>query len=1599
MIEKMTLEQFQQIKNQLAQLIKEINDTLEAHKGDESYNDSETIAMFLNLYFKIQNQLLEYDLSAIPFEAWQGFQIFSDETHRADFSKTHANIDFDLVGYVENVNFKGCNVRNLEKIYRLNSNDFDEETRKNNPALFLSDSFDEEFKKKYDQRSLTIEDLANLSLEQIEEITKKTAYRRHMKDSGDTNLIIDTLGLSKTLELYRYSKEEYEAIKDILNFDVEHSNTGAVFLPLEFVQQLKTANVSELKRICFDYTKQKIINDQISYKGEYPKLFIKENPDLFLENTNVPPEIKQRFFKKNLNVQDLLNYPEAFQSIPVDNFMMSEERKISGFFKENYGPGKFQELVQKHPDVFKRIAQTYQFDKFSQFLEKRKDAESAFIIAVKKYFLEYGQPEQYTTIRDGQTIYEIPDWLSSMNFQSIGRINTLEDLLNSNDSVIVYDKDQRYLLDTLGIENIKRLDRETFFFTRQGHKDKTDLELFDIITHFFRLNNSSSIKAEYDIDFQHGNLPYEEFEPEFAKLVVAMRNSIVGRFNINQGFEYMNEEFQKKYPELFIDNNAHFPLKEKFYSNSITAGFLHNKEEYLPFLRSKNLSTTLNTNIKVMVSDQQDGTGKEANQTMDFIELYSKRHGNENMLRLLIKYGELLDDLTVLCTNQELNNKEEIEKCVRRALYNKVVFNPKLSLVSLARDPKMKEEYPDLNLGNDAPKRLKFMFYRRELSTTLLRNFPAYLDNFKTANILFGFQDKRLLFMRNIFKNINLETNYAQLEMIEKYQEACKMGVAPEFEDFFKDYEYKNYEEFKAKLEIINTLASRIVHSNSLELYSFKNDFLRLLVNSDNPIEKLNEIEKLFLKNNLPLFAKMYICFDILYPRLDLVKRNHWGFDDNSRVSPQLKDSTVPRVMPGLDKDQTRHLIIYNDLFRIAYRSNERSLIDYLDNLEKGNDILERISNLKYDTSSLTPEELKTLSIFANHLETLYSNTQEGKKQSIKIENMSLEEKLRIFSKLLNKDQIHSLKDIIIRKFCYFAGVKSVQELRELMVNAKVDQARRTSELLSVLEKNGGTYHLEPGDFIRCIGKYDILGSTLNGGNVCKEQLGSFSGTSSSDTTPLDVDLTWVTKYNNDSLRKNNYEFIKDTPTGFNFGNIFIVIKKDNPNINITRDKDGNVLNAPYDPKKIEVFGSHVNGEGAINHWGARTGIAFTDIDYFIYKKNQIIDEKCPFDEHGNVNYIPDDKIFDDLPIIKFEIARNGYYIPVIDFAGKLIFTKEEFNIIRKHMQGLSYYHENDYQISDNLYYSGIEEDIKEIRDGVPSTNKKREKINNLIGSIVREFNLDVKTQMDGDLSPGSIEFIDTGSTGRYTNMPNDGDYDFFLRLDADIDNEAIKERIKEVLSSKSEKVAETFSGDYRFKKVKIDEETTIDIDISFGIKRNKTSYTSDQCLTDRLSTIKKLYPDKYDMVVANIILAKKVLKNADEPVYNNQRKDSNQGGLGGIGIENWILQNGGSFYDAALDFLEHAIDKETHRPISFSEFIKNYEIWDFGENHFTAREENPKNVEEKNMCLFDNFVSKNMNEKGYNKMIKALAKHLGREIKMNEIREDTQQDEVQFHR
>ena len=773
------------------------------------------------------------------------------------------------------------------------------------------------------------------------------------------------------------------------------------------------------------------------------------------------------------------------------------------------------------------------------------------------------------------------------------------------------------------------------------------------------------------------------------------------------------------------------------------------------------------------------------------------------------------------------------------------------------------------------------------------------------------------------------------------------------------------------KIAELYSLYKRSELTNSEEAYKLRDQIIDGALEQDDPLEVFAKIEKIFEKNNLPLFAKIYKCFETLYPNFN---KSTFNFDKNSRISPDLLNANpLEKRMAYLRRNSSdrdiRMQMVFNDLLRISISSADRSLIDYMNNIKVGNDLYLDIVSCKRTFESLTFEEKNILDVFSSHLEVLQENKTQSKNMTL--DNLSLPDKIRVLSKEFSPTDRHSLPDRIIRSFAYYAGFDSFESLNNYIIDS-YKKAERLGKSNAIKRQ---TFSFEDGDLLRCIGNIDAFEASLDIGNVCKEFLGPLKGTSDSDVTPLDIDFSLINTAN--GMKRTIYSCISGTSTGFGFGNIYLVTDKNNPNIRITRDNNGNI-DTPYDPMKLEVFSTEALSGVNAARWGARTGYSLvTDVDYIIYKKNFEINSLKPYNEDGSVNYVNQTlDAYDDLIRLKMLLAKKGIYKPVYDFTGKLVFTKKEYDTIRSKLDGISRYktiteEEKAYPLADTslLYFPGIEELVTEMQQDRSKQQEKRKIITDKIKEILMSSlgATQINDTILNDLSQGNIDLLETGSTSRGTNVPGDADYDFMTRVGRnDLNNTAAV--IRDLNSLFSPQTNISHDNRFRGKDIKLDGiEEPIDIDISFTQKRDKVDYSTDTCLSDLLRTIEKEYPEQFPLVKANIVYAKKILKAGK--AYKSRRSSEAEGGLGGIGVEYWILQNGGSFINAVNSFLAQAV--KDGNIIPYEEFKDKYQVWDFGKNH------EPKEIKigssEKIVFPYDEFVSCNMSKEGYLKMTKTL--------------------------
>lgn len=532
-----------------------------------------------------------------------------------------------------------------------------------------------------------------------------------------------------------------------------------------------------------------------------------------------------------------------------------------------------------------------------------------------------------------------------------------------------------------------------------------------------------------------------------------------------------------------------------------------------------------------------------------------------------------------------------------------------------------------------------------------LQNDESKVEMLSNKNIL---NRVNIYALKEFIKDFPLELQTQLLNNSEILRKFCSFNIN-ETAKIIEDLYIKNNVEIPIILKKYYEYIKKTYNSNSNIMRKLNYNLVKKIIFENDFEEKYNNIEKIFLQDDIPEFAKIFLVFKFLNPKLECFDRNRsllsmeYFFRDrlNEKLAPQLKNDYVKQYIikhfnknfENLETDKQTKIIndvkfmfIYNDIARISIFSNNSSLRDYLKKLEEGNSLYLSIINGNVQYNLLDENELELLNFFEKSLERLKEFTQT--RNDIELENKNIVEKIRIISDYFHPTNRYSLLDRIVRSFFYQLGYTSYEQL----INEMDKIILLTTEKGVINEESIGDndFKLKNNDFVRFIGDINVFIDSVENGNFSKEYLGMINGTINFDSTPGDIDFFKIVTEDNKAIQPDS--FFKKSFTYEWLGNIYVVIRNNN-NINITRN-EVDEINCEYDSKKIEAFQIGFDG---INHWGIRTGISMTDVDYIL------IDT-----EKSQDNYI-------DIEILKNTLVKKEIYIPVYTLSGKKVFSYKEF--------------------------------------------------------------------------------------------------------------------------------------------------------------------------------------------------------------------------------------------------------------------------------------------------------------------------------------------------
>ena len=747
MKEKINLNVFNEYKQQLENLNK-LMDQNDSNKKE-----------IIDQYLEVQYKLLSYDLSDIPFASWENVKLISEP----DFSQTNANIDFNILDFNGKGNFKNCNIKNLDKFKGVLSEDnFDESIIKTNPQLFLSDNFDYQFKEKYYNHNLTIYDLINLNTNQLDELEKKNILD-HFDSRATSKSLMMILGLKKTVELYNYSQDDFSIAQYFLNENSYHnifySNYGMTLQTL--LENVKKAKVNEIKQLCYAYARDNILHAKympFTVDG-YPKKFIDENDDIFLVKASIPDEVRNKYYMRTLTIDDVIKNIDVFSNVYIENFM--EYSQIRDF-AQKLGDGGLQYILKNHKDVFDHIRAENEFYQVNHNFDESHNIEEKFTKTIKKYFLNVygisGLEEHYDA--SGKKIYRLPEWMSSLNLKVVEEYQNIEELKTYNSRILLLDRNQSTVLEKFSLDNLIKFDDSTKFFSQQE-----ELNNLSILGAFLSKSNI------FGLNIQHQeNMTYSEFTDIMAEILELMRKN--NYFAYSEGYDFIEGAFREKYSYIFMSKEAPEELKEAFYNNTIDGNALYLHKEYIPFLLDKNLINVLKGNFEVNYYISKGGQQEEKSKRINFLTYYCKLYGNENFLNLISKYGNV--GCYITDANIDLaTDKKGLEKQYSKAVYDFILFNPKVNYKHLLNINEFVSEHYDLFLQkeelNKIPESIRADvekdFYEGTLKFETIKQNPELIEILKNKNLEHAFANYRI--NSSVFNSNNYKIYHStEIEMI-----------------------------------------------------------------------------------------------------------------------------------------------------------------------------------------------------------------------------------------------------------------------------------------------------------------------------------------------------------------------------------------------------------------------------------------------------------------------------------------------------------------------------------------------------------------------------------------------------------------------------------------------------------------------------------------------------------------------------------------------------------------------------------------------------------------------------------------------------------------
>lgn len=864
MIPKMTIEEFLKIKETLqTNLLKIQEEAQELYNKElpEEEIEQETFRLVAE-YMKDFYPLLDYDLSDIPFEMWEGISILVlDEI---DFSKTKANLDFSLLeDFVceKGAILKGCNLRNLRLLQApLLERFFDEATIAENQELFLSSIFSPEFKEKYGKKELRISDLFELNESQISELETKE-YRRRIEynmENPDMKYydLLSEISLSKLIKLHSLNPELLSDIAGV------YKSFGSYL----FEHDLAYLFEGELNLELIEEKIHEIFEENILYgpsftlrENLFSEKFISKHPNIFPDKNKLPKELLDKITKRELTMEDLIEHHAEFGELNVKLYLAFnyEVNTLVEILEDNflYLIGKFPNIFRNYKEIIFKNDLSYKLKRnyLSEMRRPDKSIEEKFINALLKTY--YGDNNLEFSPNATPDIYaetEYPDWVKEIGYY----LSKLEEMNDYHLPIIsskteITSPNLKKLFDTLGLSNIKRMYDEDFFFTPDI------IEILEKSIERVELESATS---------------FEDFQDKLMTLIFSPQSYDISNIYKELNALPENHSLRKRHSDMFVSVDAPEELKKLFYTKEPSIFEITKNKEWIPYLKDLNFKK-LNISFEINIINSEQKGNMLPPQPYDLITLFSKESSLEEFLIYFNEYKFYFKNMHQGITIDVANtSKESIINQTADRIADYIIGNL-FTPINPNGPQSLKDRHPELFLPDNAPEDLKDTFYKGYLRLDNIRKNPDWLDYLSGIN-------------PHLIRDLPLNVGAINSE----FQKPQPVQIVSLYDIYIKKYGLKEY---------INFITPYL---NTINRNGLKSGVIDLIDPSKEAIEK--EIEKYayecIVKHQATFGENFTERFKTTYPDIFLplsapagLKEKYYSRElnfEDIRLNPEYKD-------------------------------------------------------------------------------------------------------------------------------------------------------------------------------------------------------------------------------------------------------------------------------------------------------------------------------------------------------------------------------------------------------------------------------------------------------------------------------------------------------------------------------------------------------------------------------------------------------------------------------------------------------------------------------------------------------------------------------------